>query len=646
MAEDTVDARRLGRLGPAEPSGCVHQGTSGSAARAGSPGRSPGPGPGTRPPPHARGPDRHRRTAAAVAAHLAGRYGTETPDVLAVADGRPELLEPLVAGPPLPRVEAVYAVRQEMAGSVADVLDRRTRASLRDARAAAGAAARVAELIGPRARAGTTAASPSEAEAYAGTVRAELAPGRARPGHRRAATRPAPPCRGPGDRGPDDRAHAGHPGRRRAPAGSTDHLGGRRVEVDDALRRRLADVCAEVSDDDGDRAEAGRDWWPLAIGWAAAGQVPARPAVVARPTDTAQVAAVLALCHQARVPVTPAGGRSGVCGASVPLFGGVALDLCGLAGIGDVDDHVAGGRPAGRHLRPRRGVGPAGRPRRDPRPLAPVDGPVDGGRLAGLPGGRPVLQPLREDRGHGPRPRGGAGRRPGGPHRRPRPAVGHRSRPDPAVRGQRGHPRGDHRGPVPGPPGARGRGPAGLRLRHLRRRARRLPADPAPGCHPGRPAPLRRHRVGAGPSTRPTPTCSSCWTRPTRRWSRPPWPSWTQECGGADRSDAGAGRAVARPPQRRVGPGPAVAGRHRGRHRRGVGPVGGPARPLPTPCSTPSAGWRAPWSPRPTSPTPTPTAPASTSPSPAARPTTVGRRSDGDPAAMGRRSTTAGPGTR
>ena len=70
------------------------------------------------------------------------------------------------------------------------------------------------------------------------------------------------------------------------------------------------------------------------------------------------------LCHEARVPVTPAGGRSGVCGASVPLFGGVALDLCGLAGIGDVDTDVAGGRPAGRHLRPRRGVGPAGRLRR------------------------------------------------------------------------------------------------------------------------------------------------------------------------------------------------------------------------------------------------------------------------------------------
>ncbi|HKY66512.1 MAG TPA: FAD-binding oxidoreductase, partial [Acidimicrobiales bacterium] len=57
----------------------------------------------------------------------------------------------------------------------------------------------------------------------------------------------------------------------------------------------------------------------------------------ARPADADQVAAVLAVCDEARVPVTPAGGRSGVCGASVPLHGGVVLDLTALAGIVDVD---------------------------------------------------------------------------------------------------------------------------------------------------------------------------------------------------------------------------------------------------------------------------------------------------------------------
>ena len=98
----------------------------------------------------------------------------------------------------------------------------------------------------------------------------------------------------------------------------TGRLEGDRVEVDEALRRRLADVCTEVQVGDGPRAEAGRDWWPLAMLWALAGQVTALPSLVARPAGTEEVAAVLAACHEARVPVTPAAGRSGVCGASVP----------------------------------------------------------------------------------------------------------------------------------------------------------------------------------------------------------------------------------------------------------------------------------------------------------------------------------------
>ncbi len=118
----------------------------------------------------------------------------------------------------------------------------------------------------------------------------------------------------------------------------TGRIDGDRVEVDDALRRRLADACDDIQVGEGPRAEAGRDWWPLALQWALAGQVAALPSVVARPTSAEEVAGVLRACNEARVPVTPAAGRSGVCGASVPVHGGVALDLTGMAGITGVDD--------------------------------------------------------------------------------------------------------------------------------------------------------------------------------------------------------------------------------------------------------------------------------------------------------------------
>jgi alkyldihydroxyacetonephosphate synthase len=116
------------------------------------------------------------------------------------------------------------------------------------------------------------------------------------------------------------------------------HLGAAPVPVDDGVLSRLRSACADVTVDAAAVAEASRDWWPLAMIWALDGQVAARAAAVARPASADEVAAVLRVCDDARVPVTAAAGRSGVCGASVPLHGGVVLDLCGLAGIVDVDD--------------------------------------------------------------------------------------------------------------------------------------------------------------------------------------------------------------------------------------------------------------------------------------------------------------------
>ncbi len=108
------------------------------------------------------------------------------------------------------------------------------------------------------------------------------------------------------------------------------------VDVPDAVVQRLRDACATVLVEGID--EAGRDWWPLSLIWAAQGRTTARPAVVAVPTSADEVAAVLAVCNDAQVPLTPAAGRSGVCGAAVPAHGGVLLDLQRLAGVRDVDD--------------------------------------------------------------------------------------------------------------------------------------------------------------------------------------------------------------------------------------------------------------------------------------------------------------------
>ena len=115
-----------------------------------------------------------------------------------------------------------------------------------------------------------------------------------------------------------------------------DHLPGSGVTLPDGFIAGLAGVCA-VDHSPAATAEASRDWWPLTMHWALAGEVPRRAAVVARPVDTAQVSAVLQHCHAAHVPVTVAGGRSGVCGASLPVFGGVLLDMTAMQGVVAVD---------------------------------------------------------------------------------------------------------------------------------------------------------------------------------------------------------------------------------------------------------------------------------------------------------------------
>ena len=112
----------------------------------------------------------------------------------------------------------------------------------------------------------------------------------------------------------------------------------RAVEVPDAVLTQLRSACASVTTDAATNAESSRDWWPLAMTWALDNQVAGLAGAVARPSHADQIPAILRICNDARIPVTAAAGRSGVCGSSVPLYGGVVLDLCDLDGIVSVDD--------------------------------------------------------------------------------------------------------------------------------------------------------------------------------------------------------------------------------------------------------------------------------------------------------------------
>lgn len=80
--------------------------------------------------------------------HLLDRYGSLVHEVLAEADGKPELLKPIDAAPDYLKVEVVYAAGHEGALHLEDVLARRTRISIEYPHRGVDCARQVADLMG------------------------------------------------------------------------------------------------------------------------------------------------------------------------------------------------------------------------------------------------------------------------------------------------------------------------------------------------------------------------------------------------------------------------------------------------------------------------------------------------------------------
>lgn len=79
--------------------------------------------------------------------HLYRRYGQDALTLLAMIKEHPSLGDPMIDGLPYVGAEFVFAARHEMATSLLDLLTRRTRAHLQDARATLRAAPAVADLV-------------------------------------------------------------------------------------------------------------------------------------------------------------------------------------------------------------------------------------------------------------------------------------------------------------------------------------------------------------------------------------------------------------------------------------------------------------------------------------------------------------------
>jgi glycerol-3-phosphate dehydrogenase len=82
-----------------------------------------------------------------TARHLASKFGTAAENVLAVSSKDQSLAEPIIEGYPAIRAEVIYAIRQEMAATIEDILARRIGLQLYSWRRAMDAAPGVGLLM-------------------------------------------------------------------------------------------------------------------------------------------------------------------------------------------------------------------------------------------------------------------------------------------------------------------------------------------------------------------------------------------------------------------------------------------------------------------------------------------------------------------
>jgi alkyldihydroxyacetonephosphate synthase len=96
--------------------------------------------------------------------------------------------------------------------------------------------------------------------------------------------------------------------------------------------------AGHVSTRDTDRLTYSVDAFWLPQMWLDRGTRPPAPEVVVHPGSTAEVAAVLTIANDARVPVVPWGGGSGTQGGALPTHGGIVLDIKRLNTILEIDE--------------------------------------------------------------------------------------------------------------------------------------------------------------------------------------------------------------------------------------------------------------------------------------------------------------------
>ena len=107
------------------------------------------------------------------------------------------------------------------------------------------------------------------------------------------------------------------------------------------LLYELEDIVGEenVTDKRADLEAVSTDVCSISRFWIDRGRVAVTPDVIVSPKTAAQVSKVLQFANTWKIPVTPRGGGAGDTCGSLPIFGGIVLDLGKMDRVLAIDEH-------------------------------------------------------------------------------------------------------------------------------------------------------------------------------------------------------------------------------------------------------------------------------------------------------------------
>ena len=100
-----------------------------------------------------------------------------------------------------------------------------------------------------------------------------------------------------------------------------------RAVVEPRLRNLFKERLVLAAESKNQDSIYGRDLWPITLLWQKANDTPYPADFIVWPETEKEIIDLISICREYKIPLVPYAGGSGVCGGTVPVYGGIICDV-------------------------------------------------------------------------------------------------------------------------------------------------------------------------------------------------------------------------------------------------------------------------------------------------------------------------------